>query len=274
MCDVSWYSIPALATTGARTTAQLALCLASLSCASAQQPAPPPQTPPPSPGVPSSIAEASAACDRLQANAKVPVTCTTDYVDNVPSMIVGFRNVQDAERWLQPFAEHIGLPFCNAANRNGREARVYMTVGEGADEQARRWSCELGKWGDWFATNSDRKTPEAAPPPPQTIASAIRTCSSVQANREVPVSCQTEYVNGIPSMIIGFPTPADLETYLDPVADHVAGPFCDAANSANRRASLIVVLANSRARHFDCERQQWSEWFRLPEQKASDRSSL
>src|SRR5690606_30641435 len=208
---------------------------------------------PPSPGVPSSIAEASAACDRLQANAKVPVTCTTDYVDNVPSMIVGFRHVQAAERWLQPFAEHIGLPFCNAANRNGREAPVYMTVGAGADARARRWRCELRQWRDSLATYPARKPPPAAPPPPPTIASAIPTCSSVQANREVPVSCQTEYVNGIPSMIIGFPTPATLETYLDPVADHVAAPFCDAANSANRRASLIAALANSRARHFNCD---------------------
>jgi hypothetical protein len=147
-----------------------------------------------------------------------------------------------------------------------------MAVGTGAEQQARRWSCELGRWGDWFATTSE--SPAPAPASPETIADAVRACNNVQANREVPVTCQTEYVNGVASMVVGFPTSDDAETYMDQVAERVAGPFCNAANRANRRASLFITLASSQARHYDCEQQRWGDWFELSQQKAPDRSSL
>lgn len=230
------------------------------------------------------LADASAACDRVQANREVPVSCTTDYVDNVPSMIVGFRTGAEAEEWIGAFARHVGEPFCDAANRNGREARVYMTVGTGAEQLARMWSCELGKWSSWFSPTpgSPGQAPEQPAPAPQspteeplTIAEAISACNAVQANRSVPVSCRTEYVNGVPAMIVGFPTSSAAETYMDQVAEKVAGPFCSAANRANRRAALFVTLANAQARHFDCEQQKWGEWFELTEQPtAPNRSRL
>ena len=226
----------------------------------------------------STLADASAACDRVQANREVPVSCTTEYVDNVPSMIVGFRTGEEAEAWIGAFARHIGEPFCDAANRNGREARVYMTVGTGAEQLARMWSCELGKWGGWFSTTVDspeQRAPAEAPDrAPLTIAEAISAGNAVQANRSVPISCRTEYVNGMPAMIVGFPTSDTAEAYMDQVAEKVAGPFCSAANRANRRAALFITLASSQARHFDCEQQKWSEWFELTEPTAPNRSRL
>lgn len=226
----------------------------------------------------STLADASAACDRVQANREVPVSCTTEYVDNVPSMIVGFRTGEEAEEWIGAFARHVGEPFCDAANRNGREARVYMTVGTGAAQLARMWSCELGKWSGWFGTTveaPEQRAPAEAPDRAQsTIADAISACNAVQANRQVPISCHTEYVNGMPAMIVGFPTSDAAETYMDQVAEKVAGPFCSAANRANRRAALFITLASSQARHFDCEQQKWGEWFQLTEAQAPDRSRL
>jgi hypothetical protein len=224
----------------------------------------------------STLADASAACDRVQANREVPVSCTTEYVDNVPAMIVGFRTGEEAEEWLGAFARHIGEPFCDAANRNGREARVYMTVGTGPQQLARMWSCELGKWSGWFSTSSDsaRQPAPAEAGAPATIAEAIGACDAVQANRSVPVSCRTEYVNGMPAMIVGFPTSSAAEAYMDQVAEKVAGPFCSAANRANRRAALFITLANSQARHFDCEQQKWGEWFELTQPPAQNRSRL
>jgi hypothetical protein len=215
-----------------------------------------------------SIADASAACERLQANSKIPVSCNTDYVDDVPSMIVGFRNVAEARQWLAPFAEGIGNAFCAAANRHGREARVYMTVGAGQEQTARRWSCELGKWGDWFA-NPPRP---AGDQPPQTIAAAIAACNQVQANSEMPVSCRTDHVDGVPSMIVGFPTAAEVKAYMPQVAEQVAGPFCAAANRTNRRASLYMTMPG-RARHYDCELQRWGEWFEVKPNASDNRST-
>jgi hypothetical protein len=231
-----------------------------------------------SPAKGTTIADASAACDRVQANRQVPVSCTTEYVDNVPSMIVGFRNGEEAEEWIGAFARHIGEPFCDAANRSGREARVYMTVGTGAAQLARMWSCELGKWSGWFSTTAESPEQpaqrEAPTPAPLTIAEAISACNAVQANRSVPISCRTEYVNGMPAMIVGFPTSSAAETYMDQVAEKVAGPFCSAANRANRRAALFITLANAQARHFDCEQQKWGEWFELTEPTAPNRNRL
>ena len=223
---------------------------------------PPPET--------STLAMASAACDRVQASSEIPVSCTTEHVDDVPAMIVGFRNVEEAQTWLGPFAEHIGTPFCDAANRTGREARVYMTVGAGPARQARVWSCELGKWSDWFATAPE--TPAA--PTPETVADAINACNDIQTDRDVPVTCRTEYVDGTPAMIVGFPDAAAAETYMAEVAKRVAAPFCNAANRASRRASLFITLARAQARHFDCERQLWGEWFELPGEEAPKKTLL
>jgi len=211
----------------------------------------------------------------------VPSSCTTDYVDDVPSIIVGFPNADDAEKWMQPFYEQVGGPFCDAANRHGREARIYLTIGAGEAQRARRYSCEFGKWGDWFETgpanapaseraSASEPAPASEPAAPvETIAEAVRACNAVQADRSIPVSCSTRYVNGLPSMIVGFGTRADVDTYLQQIAGQIAGPFCDAANRLGRRASLYVTVAESRARHFDCARQEWGEWFELPGQEES-----
>jgi hypothetical protein len=262
---------------GASAAAALTLVMAQWACMPPQAAAPPgapgrSAAAEPAAARAKTLAEASAACDRVQANREIPVSCTTEYVDDVPSMIVGFRSGEEAEQWLGAFAQHIGEPFCDAANRNGREARVYMAVGTGTAQRARMWSCELGKWSDWFSTTPEaperRAGPEQRPAQqqtPVTIADAISACNAVQANEAVPVSCRTEYVNGMPAMIVGFPSSSAAESYMEQVAEKVAGPFCSAANRANRHASLFITLANAQARHFDCEQQKWSEWFELSE---------
>lgn len=215
------------------------------------------------------LADASAACDRVQANFKVPVTCTTDYIDKVPAMVLGFRTVQEGQAWFDAVAEYASTPFCSAANRHGREARVYVTVPLRGEEHARMWSCELGKWGDWFSTSGVNAEGSS----PQTIAEAVRACSNIQASHQVPVTCHTDEVNGEPSLIVGFPTAADATAYLAQVAEQVAQPFCDAANRLGRRASFFITLERSQARRFDCEQQQWGEWFELKRERTT-RSSL
>ncbi len=227
------------------------------------------------------IADASAACDRVQANTEVPVSCTTEYIENVPAMIVGFRNSQEAQQWLRPFAEQVGGPFCEAANRSGREARVYMSVGDGEAQQVRRFNCELGKWGGWVANAGSTTEPPAASPdssaaspeppaaseprPSRTVSDVVRVCNSVQANPDLPVSCLTQNVNGVPSVIVGFPTAAHANAYMDQVAEKVTQPFCDAANRAGQAASFFITLAGEQARRYDCNRQRWGEWFELPQ---------
>jgi hypothetical protein len=220
-------------------------------------------------GKTATIADASAACQRLQADAEIPVTCTTDYVENVPSMIVGFRSVAEARQYLGSFAEHVGDPFCAAANRSGRAARVYMTVGSGDAQRARKWSCELGKWGEWFAS-----PPPSGEASAQATADAARACDAVQANRDVPVSCHMADIDGMSAMVVGFADAEAAEAYMPQVAEHLAGPFCEAANRTERRAALFITLGNARARHYDCQQQEWGDWFELSPDNSVDETSL
>jgi hypothetical protein len=268
----------------ARGAAVFGLVLVQSACASTQQGAAAPKA---GEAPAMTIADASAACASVQANARLPVSCATEYIENVPAMIVGFRNVQEAQEWLRPFAEQVGGPFCDAANRSGREARVYMTVGTEAGERARRWNCELGKWGEWFATAAQAATPSApeasapaasapAPEPasPGALGDAVSACNTVQADPNVPMSCVTKNVDGIPAVIVSFPTADDANTYMEQVAQKVARPFCDAANRAGQRASFFITLAGTQARHYDCQGQRWSEWFELPQTNKPARTAI
>jgi hypothetical protein len=270
-----------------RCAAALALVSVQFSCASAQKPAEA-AAQGSEPDRAMTIADASTACANVQQNPDVPVSCTAEYIDDVPSIIVGFRNPDEAREWLGPFVDQVGAPFCDAANRSGREARVYMTVGTGADERARRWSCELAKWGAWFQPAREAAAaapPQASPPartspatrksaPPATLDDAVRACKLVQANRNVPVSCKTDTVNGVPSLIVGFPSAEEANAYMEQVAQKVAQPFCDAANRAGQRASFYVTLAAAQARHYDCEQQRWSDWFELPQRAEPARTAI
>jgi hypothetical protein len=236
-----------------------ACALAMSACASTQVPAREPSAAEPAPAVaaPPTMADASAACDRVQENAEIPVTCRTDYIDDVPSMLVGFRTIDEANAWLGDFARKIGEPFCAAANQSGRPARVYMAIGSGDERRGRRFSCELGKWGDWFSLAERGETT------PSTLSDAIAACRRVQDDEELPISCNLDDLGGVPAIIVGFPSSEDTERYLSVMAQQVGEPFCDAANLAGRRAAFIITVANAQARPFDCGQQRWGEWFSI-----------
>jgi hypothetical protein len=210
-----------------------------------------------SPGFPT-IADASAACEQVQANVDIPVSCETDYVDEVPSMVVGFRNIAEANDWLAPFAQEVGEPFCEAANRRGREARLYMVVGAGIEQTARLWSCELGKWGEWYKPGDEGRS---STPAPTTLAQAVDACHTVQNDQTLPVGCTTEQAEGVQSMIVAFRSGPEAKQHIEAVAVKIAMPFCNGANLAHVAAQVFITVAGSRARRFDCERQTWEDWF-------------
>jgi hypothetical protein len=214
------------------------------------------------------MADASAACDRVQENTEIPVTCRTDYIDDVPSMLVGFRNLDEASLWLGDFARQIGEPFCAAANQSGRPARVYMAIGMGEERRGRRFSCELGKWGDWFSLA------ERGQASPSTLSDAIAACRRVQEDESLPIACNLDDLGGVPAVIVGFPNREDAERYLSVMAQQVGEPFCDAANLAGRRAAFIITVANANARPFDCNQQRWGEWFSISAAPDLSRGSM
>jgi hypothetical protein len=94
------------------------------------------------------------------------------------------------------------------------------------------------------------------------IAETIQACKKIEQSQELPISCQFDYMDGIPSMVVSF---HDLETaqyYWKDLSEYVAIPYCTAANSSNRQAAIFINLNNSKlARMFSCETSTWTEWF-------------
>ena len=206
------------------------------------------------------ITLASEMCAAVQANEQLPVSCETRFVGKVPSIIVGFRNVTEAQELIGPFARDIGMPFCEAANRMGREGRIYMMVGTGAERLGRRWNCELGMWGEWARV-------DAAPQPEGRLDQAIEACKHAQTDESLPFGCRTEENEGVQSMFVSFKSDPDARQYFEGVVNQIAAPFCETANRAHVEAAVFITVAETRARRFDCKSGEWGEWFEVAKQR-------
>lgn len=102
----------------------------------------------------------------------------------------------------------------------------------------------------------------------KTVADTIRACKKIQANRDIPITCKTEYIEGKPAMFMGFPTKNVAQDWMSSVTDYVSAPYCVAANRANRQALLVMAIYDEReARIFNCEKNEWSDWFALDQEK-------
>ena len=105
----------------------------------------------PEPSPPPTIAGAIQACKNIQQDARIPVACGLEYVDNVPVIFVGFPDVATFTQLWEPMTEAVGGPFCIAANNVSREAYVSVVV----DELVRVFSCETSEWTDWRPVSSE-----------------------------------------------------------------------------------------------------------------------
>jgi hypothetical protein len=216
------------------------------------------------------LAEAAAECRRLQDERTIPVHCMTREIGGVPSMFIAFQAQEAADRHLATVADQVAGPFCDAANDSNRPASVYVAI----KTWAKRYNCELGQWGEWFAFSGDlaalREDGNARPrsrDPKAAIADAATRCRRIQESTTIPVACKLQYLDEVPSMVIGFRNEQEAAEFLRPMAETVAGPFCDAANSSGQHAAVAVVVGRESARLFDCERGQWGDWFTLGEER-------
>jgi hypothetical protein len=212
------------------------------------------------------LAAAAAACQRLQNERSIPVGCSTREVEGVPSMFIAFAEQRAADRHLSRVASEVAGPFCDAANSTNRPASVYVAI----QSWAKRYNCELGHWGEWFSFNGnlaalqqDKNAQRSAKSTEAAVADAVNRCRRVQESTTIPVACKLQYLNKIPSMVIGFRNQQEAAAFLRPMAENVAGPFCDAANDSGQTAAVAVVVGRTTARLFDCENGRWGEWFSL-----------
>jgi hypothetical protein len=236
-----------------------ALALSALGCAGQQRSEPTAQRDESA----VTIASAANSCQRVQENVKVPVGCSTDYVKGVLSMMIRFGSEVEVETYLQPMATHVAEPFCAAANRASRQARVYMTV---ENSRARYWDCELSRWSAWFAIEGDASSNAvAAAEDRNPFSEALATCQRVQRDADLPVSCETQYTGSVPTMVVGFRDDEAADRLMNAVIDQVTAPFCEGAAVGHSSAVVYFVFFSShRGRGFNCTSNQWGEWFAFP----------
>jgi hypothetical protein len=98
---------------------------------------------------------------------------------------------------------------------------------------------------------------------PETLAEAVRACKAIQADADIPIACEVDYIQGMPSMMIGFASAEHANDYWEPIAKRVAEPFCRAANNSNRTALVLLVVGKTAARPFICELDEWGDWIDL-----------
>ena len=110
--------------------------------------------------------------------------------------------------------------------------------------------------------------PQPTPTPPAqqseedrlTVAEAISLCKAVQDSADLPISCDVTYLDGRPSMFVGFTNLTTAHEYWGAMSEVVTAPFCQATNSANRQAFVFVALVHGEvARLFACATGEWTE---------------
>lgn len=95
------------------------------------------------------IADTIQKCEAVQKSQDVKMGCKFDYVAGKPTIVVTFPSDHYSDNVSAPVAEHLGAPFCKAANNASREAYFMMIF---ADTQlARLFSCETGEASEPFS---------------------------------------------------------------------------------------------------------------------------
>lgn len=99
---------------------------------------------------------------------------------------------------------------------------------------------------------------------PTTISEVISLCKNVNASTEIPVKCNAEYIKDNPVITLVFPDTETANQWSEQAIEYIGAPFCMVSNSANRQAFLVIGIEDlAKGRYFECETQNYSEWFTL-----------
>ncbi|MBN1652915.1 MAG: hypothetical protein JXA30_03985 [Deltaproteobacteria bacterium] len=216
------------------------------------------------------VADAVQKCRQVQIDVGLPITCKASRINNLPSLMVGFPTKALLEKYIEAVADHIGNPFCDALTSQNREGSFFVIV---AGRWAKQFSCEMQTWTAWVDLDEGDDEEEVSasqggPDAPKTVSGAMAACRKVHETQDVPVACKAGHIDGVPSMMMGFPSAEASKQYLDVMVEHVAAPFCVAANSSNREAHVYLLLGTRWIRRWNCEVKQWGEWVDLEQTRS------
>jgi len=206
---------------------------------------------------PSNIAEAIRLCRKIQQSNEIPVACKASYLEGEPTMYIGFPNMQTGKEWISAFTEYVAGPYCYSANQANRNAFLVFVIQD--LNIGKVYSCESGEASKWVSLGSAEDGKK-----PSNISEAISACKNLQKASNIPITCNTEYIQGKPGMFIGFPSIKVAEKWISAFSEYVAEPFCSSANRANRQAFLFFVVQDLQVgKLYSCESGDVSNWLDL-----------
>jgi hypothetical protein len=123
-------------------------------------------------------------------------------------------------------------------------------------------------------TQNNPQSNKADSQKPKNIAEAIEACRKLQNSREIPFSCGIEYIDNIPTMMVGFSDYPEMENWLTVFDEYISEPFCKSANQSNRQAVILVYLKSSGMGNlYSCETRSLSGWIDLNQAKQESKKN-
>ena len=102
------------------------------------------------------LADSIQVCKVVQRERHIPISCLTTYVKGRPTMLVGFADASDFDDYGRVIAEYVAGPFCDAANRAGRQAFVAFALNRPG--LMKLYACETGEMTGWLDTRTLRSS--------------------------------------------------------------------------------------------------------------------
>jgi hypothetical protein len=174
------------------------------------------------------------ACYAVQSEATIPIGCSVDYEDGVPSMTIAFSSGADADTYLEAMATKVAAPFCVESARSGMRSSLFLRIAN----SAARFDCATGKLVEVVAEEQQSVDP---------IEQATRQCAVIQSSPNLPATCRMDFIDGVPSLVVGFRDAREAERYAG-LASETAQPFCQAAVASNTQAAVFLTAGQEFSR--------------------------
>ena len=102
---------------------------------------------------PANSSEAIQLCQNVQRSDKVPVVCSFDYQNSVPTLSIDFPNAELANQWMATTHKNIITPFCGSSDRARRPALVLLNIQSAKLRDV--YSCMTHSFTGWHKAESE-----------------------------------------------------------------------------------------------------------------------
>jgi hypothetical protein len=101
---------------------------------------------------PLTIAETMHLCKAMHTSPELGIGCDVRDVESRLAMVVVFPHAEAMRELWTGMPKYVAASFCFAAVTANREAFVFLGIHD--TQQARRYSCAMQEWSEWFEYGS------------------------------------------------------------------------------------------------------------------------